>query len=45
MLGKRLGEEPLWRKINVIRTETLVLIINKVEEAFTTIVPSFVRKV
>ena len=44
-IGKRFLEQSLWREINVTRSDNWVAIINKVEEAFTTIVPSFVRKV
>ena len=38
--GKRFVEESIWREINMIRTDTLVSIINKEEVALS---PSFVR--
>ena len=44
-MGKGFVEESLRRDINLIRTDTLISIINKVKETFNTIVPSFVRKV
>ena len=43
-MSKRFVEKSLWREINVARSENWIAIINKVEEAFTTIVPSLVRK-